>query len=207
MKLALLANETQKQELLSLGASPELEIYYLDEPGPVEGAFIYLDLLFDNSPKRLEQWKNINPSLLIINAVEVNSLTLPFPFIRINGWPGFLKRNIIEAAGQNDLHTNTEHLFALLNRKLEWVPDIAGFISPRIISMIINEAFFTVEEGVTDEAAIDTAMKLGTNYPYGPFEWARLIGIKRVYDLLSILAKEDERYRPSPLLTNSASQP
>lgn len=206
MKLAVLANGSQKEELLSLGTSPGLEINYIEDPAPVDGAAVYFDLLFDVSPSRIEQWKKINPSLLIINAVEANSLTLPFPYIRINGWPGFLKRNIIEATGHPEQQLMAEQAFALLNRKLEWVPDIAGLISPRIISMIINEAYYTIAEGVTDEASIDTAMKLGTNYPYGPFEWARLIGIKRVCQLLSTLSKEDKRYIPSPLLISTADR-
>ena len=45
---------------------------------------------------------------------------------------------------------------------------------------------------------IDTAMKLGTNYPYGPFEWCEKIGKERVYQLLNHLSKTDERYHPAP---------
>ena len=52
------------------------------------------------------------------------------------------------------------------------------------------------------EEDIDLAMKLGTNYPYGPFEWARKIGIKHIYEILEALYEDtkDERYKISPLL-------
>ena len=73
-----------------------------------------------------------------------------------------------------------EKILSLLNRKTEWVPDVKGFISPRIVSMIINEAYFTLEENVSTKEEIDIAMKLGTNYPYGPFEWSKKIGLKKL---------------------------
>ena len=53
--------------------------------------------------------------------------------------------------------------------------------------MIINEAFIALREGVSTKEEINTAMKLGTNYPYGPFEWAGKIGIERVNALLDKL--------------------
>ena len=84
------------------------------------------------------------------------------------------------------------------------MPDIAGFITPRIVVSIINEAHIALEEKVSNETEIDTAMKLGTNYPYGPFEWNELIGPEKVYNLLDALSKEHERYRPCELLKQKA---
>lgn len=66
--------------------------------------------------------------------------------------------------------------------------------------MIINEAYFTLGESVSSENEIDIAMKLGTNYPYGPFEWARLIGLRNIHSLLEKLTQEDIRYLPAPRL-------
>jgi 3-hydroxybutyryl-CoA dehydrogenase len=80
------------------------------------------------------------------------------------------------------------------------VPDVKGFISARVVSMIINEAYFALEEKVSTKREIDTAMKLGTNYPYGPFEWGDLIGVKNIYELLNELSKTDSRYTPAALL-------
>ena len=66
--------------------------------------------------------------------------------------------------------------------------------------MIINEAFFALEEGVSSKEEIDVAMKLGTNYPYGPFEWQEKIGLQNIYQLLHNLSEKDKRYSVSPLL-------
>jgi 3-hydroxybutyryl-CoA dehydrogenase len=68
--------------------------------------------------------------------------------------------------------------------------------------MIINEAYYTVQEGTASREDIDLAMKLGTNYPYGPFEWCQRIGIKYIFELLTAVYEDtkDERYRICPLL-------
>ena len=97
-----------------------------------------------------------------------------------------------------------EKIIAAIGRTAEWVPDIPGFISARVVSMVINEAYFALDEKVSTKEEIDIAMKLGTNYPYGPFEWAGVIGLKKVYDLLSKLAETEPRYTPSPLLQKEA---
>ena len=70
-----------------------------------------------------------------------------------------------------------------------FVKDLPGFVSARIVAMIINEAWFTREAGTASEKDIDLAMKLGTGYPYGPFEWTALIGGggKRIAALLERL--------------------
>lgn len=76
-----------------------------------------------------------------------------------------------------------------------------GFIFPRTIVQIINEAFFALDEGVAKAEDIDRAMKFGVNYPKGPFEWAD--GKKEiVVTLLSELYSktQDKRYLPSKLL-------
>jgi 3-hydroxybutyryl-CoA dehydrogenase len=68
--------------------------------------------------------------------------------------------------------------------------------------MIINEAYYTVQEGTANRADIDQAMKLGTNYPLGPFEWCHKIGIADVYETLEAIYNDthDERYKICSLL-------
>jgi 3-hydroxybutyryl-CoA dehydrogenase len=68
--------------------------------------------------------------------------------------------------------------------------------------MIINEAYYTVQERTALPEDIDQAMKLGTNYPKGPFEWCREIGINNVYHLLDsmYLDTREERYKICSLL-------
>lgn len=204
MRLALLADEDQYTELSKYGISPDLEIIRIKEPAIVEEADIYMDLLFDNKPERIKTWTTIAAPLLFIGAVEFRVVIPGQPFILINNWPGFLGREIMEAGGPEELKEKAEGLAILLHRKLEWVSPVPGFVAARVVSMIINEAFLAIEEGVTDEASIDIAMKLGTNYPYGPFEWSQKIGVSRINRLLELLAEKEERYRPASSLSRRA---
>jgi 3-hydroxybutyryl-CoA dehydrogenase len=59
-----------------------------------------------------------------------------------------------------------------------------------------------LQEGTASKEDIDTSMKLGTNYPFGPFEWANKIGIKHVYETIEAiyLDTHDERYKVCPML-------
>jgi 3-hydroxybutyryl-CoA dehydrogenase len=79
-------------------------------------------------------------------------------------------------------------------------------ISARILAAIVNEAASAVGEGVATPVAIDTAMRLGTNYPHGPLEWGERIGLASVVHTLDALhaAVPDGRYRVVPLLRSVA---
>ena len=201
MTIGIVANDPLKKELLAQGARDDLHIEWINEPGQVTGANCYIDLLFQPTPGRIEEWRKLQPALVIVNSVITPLAKIPGNFIRVNGWPTFLKRALIESACMNGtLREKAEEAFAAFNKKAIWVPDTPGFISARVISMIINEAYFTLDEKVSSREEIDTAMKLGTNYPLGPFEWGQEIGLKNIYELLTTLAHNDPRYEPSRLL-------
>ncbi|MGH8809108.1 MAG: 3-hydroxyacyl-CoA dehydrogenase [Noviherbaspirillum sp.] len=80
--------------------------------------------------------------------------------------------------------------------------DVPGLMLARTVSMLVNEGADAVHQGVCDEQAADLAMKLGTNYPAGPFEWLQQIGVNYTVTVLNHLfdAYRSERYRVSPLL-------
>jgi len=209
MKLVVVANESLKEELISVSPLANVEWVWLnsiDELNAKDDADAVIDLLFSNKEAELKLLKEFLPRPVIVNSVLLTLKEINHPFIRINGWPTFLKREIAEAACSNEAGKMAgEKVFSAIGRKVEWVPDIAGFISPRVIAMIINEAYFALEEKVSTKEEIDTAMKLGTNYPFGPFEWADKIGLKNVFDLLNSLSEKEKRYRPAPLLIKEAS--
>lgn len=80
--------------------------------------------------------------------------------------------------------------------------DTPGLLVARTLAMLVNEGADAVWQGVCDEAGADTAMKLGVNYPAGPFEWLKLLGVVPVCQLLDRLWEHtrSERYRVSPYL-------
>ena len=80
--------------------------------------------------------------------------------------------------------------------------DFPAFIVNRILIPMINEAIYTLYEGVGTVEAIDTGMKLGTNHPMGPLELADFIGLDTVLSIMNVLYEglSDSKYRPCPLL-------
>lgn len=209
MRLAILANAEQKEEVLSLGIGDDCRIYWLrfsDEIHKVSAVDAFFDLLFEENGYDISYYKSFMSKTVFVNSVNKTIEEIAAPVIRINGWPGFLKRSIIEIACSENKKNDAEGFLHALNKKVEWVPDIKGFVSSRVISMIINEAYFALEENVSTKEEIDTAMKLGTNYPYGPFEWGKKIGLKKIAGLLSELSVSEKRYSPSKLLLKEAEE-
>ena len=96
--------------------------------------------------------------------------------------------------------TQAEQWLQVLGFNLQRVADTPGLVVARSIAMLINEAADAVHQGVCSEAAADAAMKLGVNYPAGPFEWLALWGATPVCSLLDALDAHyrGERYRVSP---------
>jgi 3-hydroxybutyryl-CoA dehydrogenase len=205
MKIILLANDEQKAELLAQQPGMPAELVWRNELSLADlpAADACIDLLFDDTAERLNQLQRLASPIVIINSMMQLSDELT-GFARINGWNTFLKRPVIEATGPAALQQKTSEIFSLFNKKTEWVADISGFISARVVASVINEAFFALDEKVSSKEEIDIAMKLGTNYPYGPFEWSKRIGIKKIYNLLNHLSEQQKRYEPSVLLKKEA---
>jgi 3-hydroxybutyryl-CoA dehydrogenase len=118
----------------------------------------------------------------------------------------FKDRKVIElTAGirtEESAIRSAEQLFKSIGKETVRVKDTPGLTFPRILSLIINEAARSLEEGVATAEEIDVAMRLGVNYPLGPLRWADQIGLDEVLAVLEGLQREtgDDRYRPAPLL-------
>jgi 3-hydroxybutyryl-CoA dehydrogenase len=90
-----------------------------------------------------------------------------------------------------------------LNKTAASAEDFPGFIVNRILMPMINEAVYTLYEGVGSVSSIDSSMKLGANHPMGPLELADFIGLDTCLAIMNVLhdGLADTKYRPCPLLT------
>ena len=201
MIIAILADDTRK-EIEGKSVNDDVEIIWVDSLQSLRmiEADAYFDFLFDNTSERIARLKFLLPTPVFINDVIGTCSETGNSFIRINGWPTMLGRDAIEVAAADDMRESAISCIQRIGWKVVQVPDVPGMITPRIVSMIINEAFYALSEGVSSIEQIDTAMKLGTNYPFGPFEWLDKIGKDRVAALLRKLSDKDSRYTIAPML-------
>lgn len=203
MVIAVLADPELKLEFLSKGIPSHVEVLWPDSVSSLRilEADAYFDLMFDNDPERTSRLLYLLPNPVFINSVVYRGKEIGASFTRINAWPTFLKRDLCEIALTSpEQAAPVNHILNELGWKYQLVPDITGMLTPRVVAMIINEAWFALEDGVSTREEIDIAMKLGTNYPFGPFEWGEKIGMHRIKTLLDELSRNDKRYTPAPSL-------
>ena len=173
MILAVLASDLQKEEIAVSPFFKKHELVFSENNSlwANHTADAFIDLSFDIRPEKIKYLAKLLPKPVLVNAVTETLSDIHPDFIRINGWPGFLKGKCLEAAANEEMQEMAGQLFG---EEMVFVKDEPGFVSARIVAMIINEAYFTWEAGTSTKEDIDLAMKLGTGYPFGPFEWASI---------------------------------
>ncbi len=126
-------------------------------------------------------------------------------------FPSLEECRLVEIAAPPDTPTDAAsaagRYFADMGKHVECVPGNApGLVLGRILCQLVNEAYFATGQAVATEDDCDTAMRLGFNWPRGPFEWAQAIGPERVVRTLDSLHRElgEERYRVAPLMRRAA---
>lgn len=203
MTIAVLASEANKALWLSKPTSEEVEILWCGSVRTLVAtvADAYVDMEFEADPERISILKQRESFPFFINAPQYRNSDLNENFIRINTWPGFFERPVMEVVAMTE--TRLQQVETVMNA-LQWkwisVADIEGMIAARVIASVINEAYHTAAAGISSRADIDIAMKLGTGYPYGPFEWSQKIGLQRVYHLLEQMQQQHSIYAPSVLM-------
>lgn len=198
MRIAIRSSAVQKAEWLDKPATAGVDLHFMGKDDQLyqTDADAYFDLLCDEN--NIERPNTIKP--VFVNAVTAILNELPENCIRINAWNGFLGRELVEIAAAENNKPAAASIMQQLGWKYIFAPDIRGMIAARSISMIINEAYYALGDKVSSKQEIDIAMKLGTNYPKGPFEWSEVIGLKNIYHLLKTLSVEDDRYIVAPFI-------
>lgn len=171
---------------------------------------VVFDFLLQDEPGRLVHYAVKENLTVFCNAVKKQLAELVLGvenvtcnLVGFNGLPTMINRQYLEVSL---LHAHEvaklEDICKALGTEYLVVEDRVGLVTPRIVCMIINEACYTLQEGTATVRDIDLGMKLGTNYPHGPFEWAAKIGTKNVYETLQAIYADtkDERYKICPML-------
>ncbi len=208
MNIAIRATEEQKEELVEKGFGKSVSVQWIGKNEKLAGvnAEALFDFMFTEPAAVNDEFDD--SKLVFIHSVnytcrEINKAN----YIRLNAWKGFLNRPVIELACNHiESQKKAEAILIELGWQYVWVADDYGFVAARIIAMIVNEAYFALEENVSTKQQIDIAMKLGTNYPYGPFEWSEKIGLINISNLLDKLSRRDQRYAVSALLGHECQQ-
>jgi 3-hydroxybutyryl-CoA dehydrogenase len=209
MNIGAIGSQERLEELDLVLSSAGLSFKRLESTKNIQNEVydVIFDLNFDDNPSSITDYANVPAACrLFLSSVKIQ-LEAAVPrkmwqqVLGINAMPTFLKRKALEYC---TLIADFEDVTVL---SLGWeqanrTESRVGLVSPRIILMIINEAYYTLQEGTAGRDDIDKGMKLGTAYPMGPFEWCGKIGIKDVYETLNALFDDtqDERYRICSLL-------
>lgn len=211
----LLVGETDRTDAfrLRLANQPQVEIEVSD--GDSDEDFdeydVIFDLNFDDDNSNLPIYATLKEKHVFVSAtkqslaeaVYEHQVKVKCCLFGINAIPAFANDSKWEVVLYRKFETaELEKTLASLGVAFVAVEDRVGLVKPRVIFQIINEACFTLQEGVASIEDIDLSMKLGTNYPFGPFEWCDKIGITIVFETLNAIYDDtkDERYKICPLL-------
>jgi 3-hydroxybutyryl-CoA dehydrogenase len=200
MNIAVIEGKTPARDWLSSRLPAGWQCIWVNEASELAAhgdADVFIDLAFMPDVLRIQQLSRLLPAPVMVHSVVHTLQEIGQPFIRLNAWPGMLERSVHEVVMSEPSNAVLEKFYGALQISYRIVPDVVGMISARILATIINEAYYTLQEDVSTRNEIDTAMKLGTNYPFGPFEWSERIGLENIYDLLNKLSKGDARYAPA----------
>lgn len=168
---------------------------------------VIFDFMIDDYPDHLEVYAQVEIPVFL-NTVKTSLRELNYIYglrkgiYGFNGLKTFVNRDVLEVTTLNSPDKELHDLLQKIGIESLQVDDRVGMVTPRVILMIINEAYYTVQEGTASRTDIDQGMKLGTNYPHGPFEWTDMIGVKDIYETLEALYEDtkEERYKICPLL-------
>jgi len=218
MKIAVLGTGIKLESWMNKHSS-NTSLTYVQDTQSCGEFEVFIDLNFDENPKRIAEYANYSQThfLLSANLTTIDQAIfdseLQIKAINMAGicaFPHLIERNTLEiclpVSASLEKNKSIEKFNAIADvlgyEKTQWVKSRVGLVTARVLCMIINEAYYTVQEGTANKSDIDTAMKLGTNYPKGPFEFLNLFSLELVYKQLDSLYNDthEERYKICSLL-------
>lgn len=209
MKIGVIGDKLNLEEVQSRITNHDvIFVSTQDLTGGLENLDCVFHFTIDENPDHLESLRELTDLPVFLNSVKTSLAELAYLYGNLgthvygfNGLPGFFNRSVLEVTLQES-DADIKGIMDPLGLEYLVVADRVGMATPRVIAMIINEAYYTLQEDTATAEDIDLGMKLGTNYPFGPFEWAKKIGVHHIYELLESLYQDtkDQRYKISPLL-------
>lgn len=213
MKIALIGQAPKRAEMLSKISQgniiKEFDNLSIDFIANQE---LIIDLDFDSDP--MNRWEILSKSpsaFFLLGALRsqldlLNFTGLQHRVFGFNNMCTFIGRDVLEYNSPVAAEFPSELKSIFYYSDFLQVSNRVGMVSSRVVCMIINEAYYTLQEGTATKEDIDIGMKLGTAYPMGPFEWAGKIGLLEVYSLLLAVKNDtnDERYKICNLLKTEA---
>lgn len=177
---------------------------------------LVIEAIIESISVKLELWSKINKlvdkssifasNTSAISITELSANIRPDKFIGMHFMNPVPMMELVEIIRGYSTSDDTYNIIKEVSEALEKVPvevhDYPGFISNRILMPMINEAIYTLYEGVASAEDIDTVMKLGMAHPMGPLTLADFIGLDVCLDIMNVLHNgfNDSKYRPCPLL-------
>ncbi|MCS7086507.1 MAG: 3-hydroxyacyl-CoA dehydrogenase family protein [Bacteroidia bacterium] len=211
MRALIIADERRKNDILAgpVGKA-EADVVEYDERWPDVSCYDFVvHTCLDETPNDLDA---LTEARFVFGSTVITAFG-EFPrrkgFVGFNGLPYFIGLSAWEiCTPDDDDFRRAQTLLQAIGITARRVNAGVGMVAPRILCMIINEAYRTAAEGTASIQDVETSMKLGVNYPYGPFEWAQKIGLENVTAVLSALAREyGPQYLPVPALKYARQGP
>ncbi len=217
MQIIAIGDDQRYEELRKKLASLQIDITRItdveEEMDEIKTADIIFDLNFDDDADNLAFYASLKDKYIFVSAVKTSLAEqvyvlgekLKCKLIGMNAIPTFIDRERWELSlYYSFMAEDVQKIMSQLKINYDIVADRVGMVTPRILFMIINEACYTLQEGTASIEDIDQGMKLGTSYPFGPFEWCDRIGITDVFETLVSIYEDtkEERYKICPLLKN-----
>lgn len=190
---------------------------YLDVSDGVKDVDLVVEAVPENFDIKKSVWKQVDEAaqkhaILASNTSSISITKLaaltsrPEKFIGMHFFNPVPVMKLVEVVRgletSDETYEVVKETSELLNKVPVPVNDSPGFVSNRVLMPMINEAIFTVGEGVATPEHVDEVMKLGMAHPMGPLRLADFIGLDVCLDILNVLYDgfKDPKYRPAPLL-------